>query len=138
MRSIIHFEGAVGVDRRARIGFRQRLAVGLAVDRAGRREHQTMAAGFAHRSQERQRPGDIVKVVFLRVGHGFADQARRREMHHGRDVVLREHARQHGLVEEVADHERSADEATMAGREVVVDDRTKARRASARQACEPI
>jgi hypothetical protein len=96
-----------------------------------------MAAGLAHRSQERQRPGDIVKVVFLR-GHGFADQARRREMHHGRDVVLREHARQHSLVEEVADHERSADEATMAGREVVVDDRTKTRRASARQACELI
>src|SRR5580700_5788461 len=49
-------------------------------------------------------------------------------MHHGRDVVLREHARQCRLVEEVADHERCAGEAAMAGREVVVDDRTKARR----------
>src|SRR5580693_7245669 len=49
-------------------------------------------------------------------------------MHHARDVVLREHARQCRLVEEVADYERCAGEAAMAGREVVVDDRTKARR----------
>ena len=62
-----------------------------------------MAASFAHRRQQRQRAGDIVGVVFLRIGDGLADQARRREMHDRDDAMLREGAGEGGAVDEVAD-----------------------------------
>jgi hypothetical protein len=62
-------------------------------------------------------------VVFVRIGHGLADERRGGEMHHGLDVMLREDARERSTVEEVADHERPADKMPVAGRQIVVDDR---------------
>ena len=113
------FRGAVGIDRRAGVAFGQGLAVGVAVDRAGRGKHQAIAARLAHRFQQRQRAGEVVDVVFLRIGDGLADQARCREVHHRDDVVLREGARQRGLVGEVAGHQRAGDELAVAGGEIV-------------------
>ena len=109
------FRGAIGVDRRAGIVFAQRLAVCIAIDRAGRRKHQAIAAGLAHGRQQRQRAGEVVDVVFLRIGNGFADQARRREVHDGHDVMLGKGPRQRGLVGDVADHQRASGEAAVAG-----------------------
>jgi hypothetical protein len=42
-------------------------------------------------------------------------------MHHGDDLVLGEDARELCLVDEIADHEGAADEATVSRRKVVVD-----------------
>jgi hypothetical protein len=51
----------------------------------------------------------------LRIGHGFADQARRGKVHDGHDVVLGKSPRQGGLVGNVADHQRTRGEAAVAG-----------------------
>jgi hypothetical protein len=83
--------------------------------RAGRGKHQAAASRVAHRLKQRQRAGDIVQVVFLRIGDGLADQARGRKVHDRDDVVLFESARQQGLVLEVAGYERTGHEFAMAG-----------------------
>jgi hypothetical protein len=109
------FRGAIGVDRRAGVVLTQRLAVGIAIDRAGRRKYQAVAAGLAHRLEQGQRAGEVVDVVFLRIGNGFADQARCREVHDGHDVMLGEGSGQRGLVGDVADHQRARGKTAVAG-----------------------
>jgi len=59
----------------------------------------------------------------MRVDCRLADQAGRREMHHGDDVVLRERGSKRSLVDQVADQERTGDEAAMAGRKIIEGDR---------------
>jgi len=117
------FRGAVRIDRRARIALGQRLAVGIAIDRAGGGKYHAIAAGLAHRIEQRQRADDIVQVIFPWIDHGFADQAGRREVHDRDDIVLREGAGERGLVHDIADDERAGDEAAVSGRKIVVDDR---------------
>jgi hypothetical protein len=82
-----------------------------------------MASGIAHGTQQRQRAGDIVEVVFLRIGDRFADQAGRREVHDRDNAMLCEGVIEHRPVREIARDKRSTDEATVSGREVIVDDR---------------
>src|SRR4051812_9713716 len=73
---------AVGVDRIRG----QRLGHGylgrLAVDRAGRREHEPPDARLAHRVEEVERRDEVAAVVALGVLDGLRDERERREVQH--------------------------------------------------------
>ncbi len=100
---------------------RQCLGVGAAIDRAGRGEHNAIAAGIAHGLEQRQRALHVVDVVFLRVRDRLSNQAGRREMHHSRNLVLGKGVRQCCLVQQITGDNRTRDEAAMSGGEVVID-----------------
>ncbi len=115
---------AVAVDRLLRMGFGNRRFDRLAVGRAGGREDEPGDRLGRHRLEDAQRAADVVAVVARRFAHRFADVEIGREVHHRLDPVSADRRPDCAGIQDVSfDQLAVAHRLTVAGAEVVVDDR---------------
>ena len=80
----------VRVHRPQRMVFGERQALGLAVHRRRRAEHQAAHAVLGHCGEQRDRPTDVVLVVHDRLLDRLADRLPAGEMQHGLHALARE------------------------------------------------
>jgi len=85
----------------------QRHAFRRTVGGAGARKDEARTAVAAHGRQQRQRPGHVVAVVLLRIGHGFAHVGEGGEMQHRLGLVFLERLVQIVAVQDIPTQKRS-------------------------------
>ncbi len=81
---------SVGVDRDLRGVLGDGHLLRCAVGRAGRGEDEFFYPGAEHAAQQVQGGGDVVEIVFERVGHALADVGVGREVHDELNLLLPE------------------------------------------------
>ena len=120
---------AVGRDRRERRLLRHRLGRGLAVDRGGRGEDESLHPALDGRLDQRARVRGIVEVVAERIGDRFRHHDLRREMRDRVDPMLLDQRGDEIRVADVADDEprRVRHSPVEPGRQIVEHDHALAR-----------
>lgn len=81
--------------------FRERQALGLAIDRCARAEHQPRHLERCHRLEQRHGAADIVVVIEKRLFDRLADRLQAGEMQHRIDASSHEHFFQTAAVAQV-------------------------------------
>ena len=104
---------AVGVDRQRRVVFVDRHALGLAVDRRGRRKDDVRHAGGDRGGDQRVAGERVVGVIFERLLDRFRHHDRAREMEDRADPLLAEDA-----VDQPAVGDRAFEERHIAGHDL--------------------
>ena len=118
---------SVGTDGREGHVLGDRHRAGLAIERTRRRKHNRYVSRQAGSIQKVQRSDNIVVVVLGRILDRLTDIRAGGEMQGNDRTMFGERPRQPALVEEVAFNERSpANEAAIAGRQIVVHHRLEA------------
>ena len=82
-------------------GFAQRHAIGLAIHRCARAEHNALAAMLAHNVAQNERVGDVVVVILERLFDALAHGLEAREMNNAVNIVFGEDALERVTIEHV-------------------------------------